>query len=270
MMVFNRFRLAGLLAAAILSAAACSSGSVGNALSGLSGGTGNARLINASPNTAGPLALVVANATINSGITTATPVGTYASVKAGTQSFLISPTAVPAQSKSIAASTFYTVALVGEPGSPDYGEDIFQDTNSLQNSATVRYKVNDAAPAPGSIDVYVFQGTTMPATPTVAGLTAGTDSGSIPNPPGNSYIPAQGSNVVLPSGTYNIVVTPAGVPSTTLFSGSAALSTGFSYSFTIEDATGGTPSSAQVILAIDQPMQTSNQSNLLTDIRRRI
>jgi hypothetical protein len=252
---------------AALLIAGCGSGAVGNAISGAQGGKGDLRAVDAAPDAAGPLSMQVANTTINSGLSDSTPVGPYASIGAGLQNVKISPTNVPAQSKSFAASTFYTAALAGEPGAADYGMYIFQDTNSLPSASSVRFKVNDAAPAPGPIDVYVYQGS-LPNTPTVAGLTAGNDSGSIANPPGNSYIPTTGSATALPAGTYNVTVTPAGNPATTLFTGSAPLNTGVSYSFTVTDVSGDSPSAAGVIMAQDQPMETSNQANLLNYANR--
>lgn len=267
-MLFKRLSSAAALAAITLVASACTSSSVGNLISGATGGKAQVRAIDASPSEPGPLSLVVANTTINSDLTTGTPTGTYALVGAGNQNFQIVPTSIPALTKSVAASVFYTVAIVGEPGLADFNIDMFQDTNSAQSAGTVRYKVNDAAPAPGAIDVYVYQGATLPTLPTVPGLTVGNDSGSIANPPGNSYIPTLGSSTILASGTYVITVTPAGVPGTTLFTGSANLSVGNSYSFTVEDTPGGSSTSVQVILAIDQPVQTSNQSNLLSVVRK--
>jgi hypothetical protein len=248
--------------------AGCTSASVGNAISGATGGRGDLRAIDAAPSEPGPLSLVVASTTINSNLSASVPVGTYALIGAGNQNIQISPTNVPTVSKSFAASVFYTAALVGEPGQADFGLYIFEDTNATASSATVRYKVNDAAPAPGPIDVYVYQGATLPNLPTVPGLTVGNDSGSITNPPGNSYIPTLGSATILPTGVYEITVTPAGNPATTLFHRSITLTAGKSYSFTVEDVPGGSPASAQVILAVDQPVQTNNQSNLMSLIRQ--
>jgi hypothetical protein len=249
---------------AALAIAGCTSSSVGNAIAGATGGKGDLRAIDAAPSEPGPLSLLVANTTINSGLSASVPVGTYALVGAGNQNVQISPTSVGTVTKSFAASVFYTAALVGEPGLADFGLYIFEDTNANASAGTVRYKVNDAAPAPGPIDVYVYQGATLPNLPTVPGLTVGNDSGSIPNPPGNSYIPTLGSATILATGVYNITVTPAGKPATTLFTGSATLTAGKSYSFTVEDVPGGSPASARVILAVDQPAQSSNQSNLLS------
>lgn len=260
---------AAAILALALSLAACG-GSVNNLIAGAAGGKGQVRLVNASPNTAGPLSLIVASTTINSGITNTTPVGVYVPVGAGTQNFVISPTTVSGINKSIAASTFYTVTLLGEMGKPDLGEVIFQDTNSLQNPGSVRFKVNDAAPALGTIDVYVYQGATLPSPATVAGLTAGQDSGSIPSPPGNSYIPPQGSGTTLPSGTYNVAVTAAGSPSTVYFAGSVNMNVNFSYSLTVEDTPSASPTAAQLIFAIDQPPQGSNGGTVLSVTRQRI
>jgi hypothetical protein len=264
-MHFRKLSLIALLAALVV--AGCTSSSVGNAISGATGGKGDLRAVDAAPSEQGPLSLVVASTTINSGLSASVPVGTYALVGAGNQNVQISPTNVPAVSKSFAASVFYTAALVGEPGQADFGVYIFQDTNATASPGTVRYKVNDAAPEPGPIDVYVYQGATMPNLPTVPGLTIGNDSGSIANPPGNSYIPTLGSATILPTGVYEITVTPAGKPTTTLFHGSATLTAGKSYSFTVEDVPGGSPSAARVILAVDQPAQTNNQSNLMSLVR---
>lgn len=267
-MLFKNLSLPATIVALALAATACTSSSVGNLISGATGGKAQVRAIDASPSEPGPLSLVVANTTINSGLTAGTPTGTYALVGAGNQNFQITPTSIPALSKSVAASVFYTFAIVGEPGLADFNTYMFQDTNSQATASTVRYKVNDAAPAPGAIDVYVYRGATLPTLPTVPGLMVGNDSGSIANPPGNSYIPTQGSSTILSSGTYVITVTPAGVPGTILFTNSANLSVGNSYSFTVEDTPGGNAASVQVILAVDQPAQTSNQSNLLSLTRK--
>ena len=263
-----RFKLplAGVLAATLV-LVACSGGTVGNIIAGAAGGKGQVRLVDASPDSAGPLSLVVAATTINSGVSSATPFGIYAQVGAGPQTFTITPSTVPGVNKSIAASTFYTVVLGGQAGNGTLAEYIFQDTNSVQSPTSVRFKVDDAAPALGTIDVYVYQGATLPATPTVAGLTAGQDSGSIASPPGNSYIPPQGSATTLPSGVYTITVTAAGVPGNVLFTGSATLNVNSSYSFIVGDSTAG-PGTARVLLAVDQPPVGSNQSSILTSSRQ--
>ena len=245
----------------------CNSG-INNIIGGASGGKGFARLVDASPNTVGPLSLVVAATTINSGVTTSTPFGVYASVGAGPQSFTITPTSIPGVNKSITPSVNYTAVVLGEQGQPNYGEFIFQDTNALQSPSTVRFKVDDAAPLPGPIDVYIYQGASLPGTPTVAALTVGNDSGSIPSPPGNAYIPPQGSATVLPSGAYNVTVTVAGSPSTVLFTSVANLSVNNSYSFIVEDSPAAVPTQAKVILGIDQPPQAANQASLMTLVRR--
>ena len=252
----------GALSALGAGLAACNS-SLSNVLTGAGGGKAQARLVDASPTTSGTLSLSVANTTINSGITSSMPIGTYASVSSGPQVFQIVPSTVTAVRKSVSPSTFYTVVLLGEQGMANYGEFIFEDTNSLQSATTVRYKVNDASPQAGPVDFYLYTGSTLPLTPSVAGLSVGTDSGSITNPPGNSYIPTLGSSTVLPSGTYTVTVTAAGSPKTVLFTGTATLTVGRSYSFTIEDAKSGAGGAANVILAIDQPVQGSNQSNLM-------
>lgn len=258
--------LAAASAIVVLAFAGCTSSGIGNAISGATGGKGDLRAMDAAPAAPGPLSMLVANTTINSNLTASTPVGVYALVGAGNQNIQISPTNVPTQTQSIAASTFYTMVLAGEPGQADYAMYLLEDTNSSPSASTVRFKVNDAAPAPGPIDVYVYQGA-QPATPTVPGLTVGKDSGSIANAPGNAYIPTLGSATVLPSGSYTITVTPAGTPGTILFTGSANLTTGNSYSYTVEDVSSGSPSAAQVILAIDQPAQVSNQASLMSASR---
>ena len=245
-----------------LSLAACNGG-LSNVVSGVSGGKAQARLLDASPKTAGPLSLSVASTTINSGVTNSTPVGVYASVNTGSQTFQVVPSSVTAVSKTISPSTFYTVVLLGEPGISNYGEFIFQDTNSIQSPGTVRYKVNDASPQAGPVDFYLYQGATLPVTPSVGGLTVGTDSGSIANPPGNSYIPPMGASTLLPSGVYNVAVTAAGRPTTVIFTGTASLVVNHSYSFTITDNAAGTAGGANVILAIDQPAPATNQSNMM-------
>jgi hypothetical protein len=267
-MVTRKSIFAAASAALLFAVAGCTSGGINNLVSGATGGKGQARAIDAAPSAPGPLSMLVANTTINSGLTASMPVGVYASVGAGNQTFQISPTNIPSSTQSIAASTFYTLVVAGEPGQADFGMYLLEDTNSTASASTVRFKVNDAAPAPGPIDVYVYQGV-MPGTPTVAGLTVGKDSGSIANPPGNSYIPTLGSSTVLPSGSYTITVTPAGNPATKLFTGSANLTAGNSYSYTIEDVPSGSPTAAQVILAIDQPAPSSNQSNLMSVARIR-
>lgn len=267
-MFIRKCIFAAASAATLLAVAGCTSNGINNIISGATGGKGQARAIDAAPSAPGPLSMLVANTTVNSGLTASTPVGVYALVGAGNQNFQITPTNIPASTQSIAASVFYSFAVAGEPGQPDFATYLFQDTNSSINPSTVRYKVNDAALAPGAIDVYFYQGT-LPALPTVPGLTVGKDSGSIANAPGNAYIPTLGSSTIVPSGTYTITVTPAGNPSTTLFTGSANLTVGNSYSFTIEDVPSGSASAAQVILAIDQPTQNANQSNLMSVARRR-
>lgn len=248
--------------AAGVSLAACNGG-LSNVVSGVSGGKAQARLLNASPKTTTPLSLSVANTTINSNVTNTTPVGVYSPVNTGSQTFAIVPSTVTAVSKTLTPSTFYTVVLLGEPGQPNYGEFIFQDTNSIQSPGTVRYKVNDASPQAGPVDFYLYQGSTLPTTPTVAGLTVGTDSGSLSNPPGNSYLPPLGSSTILPSGVYTVTLTAAGNPSLKIFTGTASLTVNHSYSFTITDNAAGTAAAANVILAIDQPAPATNQGNLM-------
>lgn len=265
----NRSMTMGLLAAA-LALAAC--GGINNAISGAFGGSGFARLIVASPtSTESNITLSADHGIINSGLSATTRIGPYAKVTAGNVSFDVSDGAgtndiVPAINVNIAASTNDTVVLEGEPGLPDYQAFAFQDTNALNNPATVRFKVNNAAPNLATpVDVYVWpQSQGMPSAPTVPGLGLNQDSGSAASHPGNAYIPQQGSSTTLPAGAYDVAIVAAGtVPngSTDLFDGSGSLNLNVSYSFTIEDLD-ATQNDIGVILSIDEPFQSTNQQSI--------
>lgn len=258
----------GLAAAAAVALGGCSS--VTNAIGGLTGGKGNARLIVASPTTTqSNMSLSADGGTINSGLSAATPIGVFAQVGAGTDTFAVNTGAgtsnlVPTINVNVAASTNYSIVLEGEPGSADYIAFGFQDTNALQNAATVRFKVNNAAPnLTGAVDAYIWLSTNpIPTTPTVAGMGLNQDSGSVANAPGNAYIPQQGSSTILPAGLYDVAIVPAGTTpngTTDLFDGSANLALNTSYSFTIEDVN-ATPNNVAVLLSIDEPFQSQNQS----------
>jgi hypothetical protein len=260
---------AGLLLAAGLALSGCSS--IANRITGF-GQNGFARLIDASPTTtATGIALEADGGTINSGLSAATPIGVYSKVGATSIKFDVntgSGTAdlVPAINVNIAPSTNYSVVLEGEPGAPDYIAFGFQDTNALNNAATVRFKVNHAAPnVAGPIDVYVWLSTTsIPVTPTVPSMSLNQDSGSSPSAPGNAYIPQQGSSTTLPAGLYDIAIVPAGtVPngSTDMFDGSTSFVLNTSYSLTIEDID-ATINHIGVVASIDEPFQTSNQASV--------
>jgi len=262
----NRF-IAAWLAAAVATAAGCNG--LGNTISGSLGGSGNARLIIASPKTTQTgIALQADHGTINSGLSASAAIGTYAKVNAGNVSFDINTGAgtsdlVPAINVNIAASTNYSIVLEGEPGLSDYMAVSFADTNALNNSQTVRFKVNNAAPNLATpVDVYVWLSSqAMPTTPTVPALPLNQDSGSEVNAPGNAYIPTLGSGTILPSGTYNIAIVPQGtIPNGTsdLFDGSTGLNVNISYSFTIEDMN-STQNNIGVLLSVDEPFQTQNQ-----------
>jgi hypothetical protein len=258
---------AGLLLAAGLALSGCSS--VANKIAGL-GQNGFARLIDASPTTAVTgIALEADGGVINSGISSATPIGVYSKVGATSIKFDINTGAsttdlVPSINVSIVPSTNYTIVLEGEPSAADYLAFGFQDTNALNNAATVRFKVNNAAPnATTPLDVYVWLSTTaIPGTPTVPGLALNQDSGSSASAPGNAYIPQQGSNTILPAGIYDIAIVPTGtVPNgtTDLFDGSASLVLNTSYSLTIEDLD-ATSNHIGVLTSIDEPFQGANQA----------
>jgi len=263
----HRFIISGL-AAASLAAAGCNG--VGNTIAGTFGGSGMARLIVAAPTTTQTnIALQADHGTIDSGLSTSTRIGTYAKVNAGNVTFDVNTGAgsgdlVPAINVNVAASTNYSVVLEGEQGHPDYMAFAFQDTNALNNAATVRFKVNNAAPNLATpVDVYIWlAGQGIPGTPTVPGLALNQDSGSAASHPGNAYIPQQGTTTTLPTGTYDIAIAPAGsVPNgvSDLFDGSTALSVNTSYSLTIEDQS-GTQNDIGVIKSIDEPFQSTNQS----------
>ncbi len=258
---------AGLLLAAGLSLSGCSS--VANRIAGF-GQNGFARLIDASPATATTgIALEADGGVINSGISSATPIGVYSKVGATSIKFDVNTgtgTAdiVPAINVGIAASTNYSIVLEGEPGAPNYIAFGFQDTNALNNAATVRFKVNHAAPnVAGPIDVYVWLSTnSIPVTPTVSSLLLNQDSGSVAGAPGNAYIPQQGSNTIWPAGLYDVAIVPAGtVPNgtTDMFDGSTSFVLNTSYSLTIEDLD-ATANHIGVLSSIDEPFQGANQA----------
>jgi hypothetical protein len=258
---------AGLLLAAGLALSGCSS--VANRIAGF-GQSGFARLIDASPTTTQTgIALEADGGVINSGISSSTPIGVYSKVGASSIKFDINTGVgtsdlVPSINVSIVPSTNYTIVLEGEPGAANYVAFGFQDTNALNNAATVRFKVNNAAPnATTPLDVYVWlSSTAIPGTPTVPGLALNQDSGSSASAPGNAYIPQQGSNTIFPAGIYDIAIVPAGgVPNgtTDLFDGSASLVLNTSYSLTIEDLD-ATSNHIGVLTSIDEPFQGANQS----------
>lgn len=262
----NRF-IAAWLAAAVATAAGCNG--LGNTISGTFGGSGDARLIVASPTTTQTgIALLADQGTINSGLSARTPIGTYAKVNAGNVSFDINTGSgtsdlVPAINVDVASSTDYSVVLEGEPGGTDYMALSFADANALNNPNTVRFKVNNAAPNLATpIDVYIWLASqSMPPTATVPALPLNKDSGSEPTPPGDPYIPTLGSSTTLPAGTYDIAIVPQGsVPNgrSDLFDGSTPLNTNVSYSFTVEDMN-ATQNNIGVLVSIDQPVQTQNQ-----------
>lgn len=259
-----------LLLAGGLTLSGCSS--IANKINGL-GQSGNARLIDASPATAQTgIALEADGGVINTGLSSTTPIGVYTKVGATSIKFDVNVGSgtsdlVPAINVSIAPSTNYSIVLEGEPGSADYIAFGFQDTNALNNAATVRFKVNNAAPnLVTPVDVYVWlSGNAIPTTPTVPGLGLNQDSGSSASHPGNAYIPQQGSSTVLPAGTYDIAVVLAGTApngSTDLFDGATPFSLNTSYSLTIEDID-GTANNIGVIASIDEPFQPSNQTSVV-------
>jgi hypothetical protein len=250
-----------------VSAAACNGSGVGNSISGALGSSGEARLVDASPATSQTLSMTADNATIDSNVSAGAPVAPYAKVGAGSINFAVPPTSVT-DTSSVAASTNYSLMLEGEPGLGDYQLFGFADNNALPHSNTVRFKINNAAPdIATAVDVYVWLSTdTIPGTPTVADMSLNQDTGSVPNNPGDSYIPRSTDNTtVLPTGTYDIAVVQTGaVPNGTsdLFDGSVALTVGNSYSLTLQDGPGGATNSVGVIAAIDEPLQTANQANM--------
>jgi hypothetical protein len=258
---------AGLLLAAGLALSGCSS--VANRIAGF-GQNGFARLIDASPaTTATGIALEADGGVINSGISSATPIGVYSKVGATSIKFDVNTGAstadlVPAINVSVVPSTNYSIVLEGEPTAANYIAFGFQDTNALNNAATVRFKVNHAAPnVTTPIDVYVWLSTTsIPGTPTVPNLSLNQDSGSSPAAPGNAYIPQQGSNATLPAGLYDIAIVPAGTApngTTDMFDGSASFVLNTSYSLTIDDLD-ATPNHIGVLTSIDEPFQAANQA----------
>jgi uncharacterized protein DUF4397 len=245
---------------------------ISNALSGATGGSGMARLIDASPTTTQTdISLLADKGTIDSGLSESERIGPYAKVTAGTITFDIntgngSSDLVPAIHVDVAASTNYTIALQGEPGGADYQAFGFTDANAQNVTTTVRFKVNNAAPNLATpVDVYVWQRSQhIPAAPTVAGLALDQDSGSTTNAPGDPYIPVMGSATIMPTGTYDIaIVLTGGAPNgtTDLFDGSVNLDVNNSYSLTIEDMN-ATQNDIGVIASIDEPFQTSNQASV--------
>jgi hypothetical protein len=264
----NGPRIIWLAAAAALVLTGCSS--VSHIIGGPGGGKGNARLVVASLTTPqSNISLTADGGTINSGLSATTPIGVYAPVGAGQDTFAINTgtgtsNLVSTINVSVAASTNYSIVLEGEPGSSDYIAFGFQDTNALNNAATVRFKVNNAAPnLTSAVDVYVWLSTnSIPSTPTVASLGLNQDSGSVAGAPGNAYIPQQGSSTLLPAGVYDVAIVPAGtVPngSSDLFDGSTSLVLNTSYSLTIAD-NNATADNIAVLESIDEPFQSSNQS----------
>ncbi|HEY5095001.1 MAG TPA: hypothetical protein VII69_07805 [Candidatus Eremiobacteraceae bacterium] len=262
-----------LLLVAGVALAGCSS--VANRIGGL-GQNGDARLIDASPATVQTgIALEADGGVINSGLSATTPIGVYSAVGATAINFDVNTGAsttdlVPSIRISIAPSTNYSIVLEGEPGSLNYKAFGFQDTNALPNSATVRFKVNNAAPnLTTPVDVYVWLSTTaIPTTPTVPGLELNQDSGSSATKPGNAYIPQQGSLTTLAAGVYNIdIVAAGGIPNGTsdLFDGTASFVLATTYSLTIQDVD-ATPDNISVLSSIDEPFQGSNQTSVLRRI----
>jgi len=261
---------ATVLLAGGLTLSGCSS--VANRIGGL-GQNGEARLIDASPaSSQASIALEADGGVINSGLSLTTPIGVYSTVGATSIKFDVTTGAgtadlVPPVHVSVAPSTNYSIVLEGEPNSSDYIAFGFQDTNALPNSATVRFKVNNAAPNLATpVDVYVWlSSTTIPGTPTVPGLGLNQDSGSSATKPGDAYIPQQGSSTTMPAGTYEIAVVAAGGVAngtTDLFDGPATLSLATTYSFTIEDLD-ATSNHIGVLTSIDEPFQGSNQSSVI-------
>jgi hypothetical protein len=153
---------------------------------------------------------------------------------------------------------------------------MLQDTNPNNSATTVRYKVNNVAPNLATpVDVYVWpNGTAIPGAPTITALGLDQDTGSMTNPVGNAYIPMSGSATVMPAGLYDIAIVLTGTVAngtTDLFDTTTpALALNNSYSMTIADVT-GTQNDIGLILAIDEPLQSSNQSKprlLLSKHRR--
>jgi hypothetical protein len=255
--------------------AACGGTGIGNAITGALGSTGMARLVDASPTTNQSLSLTADSATIDSGVSTNTPIAPYSRVSAGSINFAAPPTSAT-DTSSIAASTNYSIALEGEPGLADYQLFGFADNNALPKSDTVRFKVNNAAPdLSTNVDVYVWQSiNTIPGVPTVADLALNQDSGSVANAPGDSYIPkSTDSTTVFPSGTYDVAVVQTGAlpnGTTDLFDGSVALTMGNSYSMTIADGVNGGTNNVVLVAGIDEPLQSTVQTNMFSLQRHRI
>jgi hypothetical protein len=264
---FSRVLVA--LAALTLALAGCKS--TNNLINGTTGSSGLARMVVASGSTTDSnLTLLADNGTINSGLSVGTPVGVYSKVSAGSITFTINDGSgggnlVPGIDVDVNASTNYSIALEGEPGQGDYIAFGFQDTNPAPSVTTVRYKVNNAAPNLATpVDFYIWPaGTAIPGSPQVTGLPLNEDTGSMTDAPGNSYIPMTGSATVLAAGQYDVAIVLTGtVPNgtTDLFDAETpALAVNTSYSFTIEDEN-GTQNNIGVVLAIDEPLQSTNQS----------
>ncbi|MBC5806441.1 MAG: hypothetical protein DLM53_11705 [Candidatus Eremiobacter antarcticus] len=103
----------------------------------------------------------------------------------------------------------------------------------------------------------------------VAGLTLNTDSGTVASAPGDSYVPRSTDPAPAPmfqvSGDFNLAVVPSGLrpnASTDLLEATGQLDVGNNYSFTLEDAAGGSFNSMDVLVSIDAPQIGGNQSSL--------
>jgi hypothetical protein len=245
--------------------------SANNVIGGAFGGSGVARMIDDSGSTTQTdVSLLADNGQINTGLGSGTPVGVYSKVSSGNITFDINDGGVTGNlvngiDVSITGSTNYTIVLEGEPLGVDYIAFGFQDTNPNNNAMTVRYKVNNAAPNLATpIDLYIWPAhTAIPGTPTITALGLDQDTGSMANAPGDSYIPKSGSSTVMPAGQYDLAIVLTGTVAngtTDLFDATTPLlSLNNSYSLTVGDLD-GTQNDLEVILAIDEPMQTVNQS----------
>jgi hypothetical protein len=286
MEVTNPVKFSSLFVAAVAASVALAGcNGANNAISGAFGGSGDARAIDASGSTNDTnLSLTADNTQINTGLNATTPVGVYSKVSAGNISFGMNDGAGTASvtsgiSVSVAPSTNYSIVLEGEPGAPDFILFGFADTNALPSANTVRFKVNDAAPnMPTNADVYFWPtGNGIPSSPIVSNIGLNQDTGSMPDAPGNAYIPATGSSQTIAAGTYNVAIVPTGTVangSTDLFDGTTPmLNLNTSYSFTIGDNS-ATQNDIGVILATDEPFTNSNQSthviHLLNKSRKRL
>ncbi|MBC5826183.1 MAG: hypothetical protein GIW99_00590 [Candidatus Eremiobacteraeota bacterium] len=272
---------AAIAAGISLSLALVGCSGANNIVSGSTGAKGFARLIDASPLTTTPLGLQASSTTINSNITSSTPIGPYATVGAGNQQFSVPGLTINNNpfKHSISSATNYTVVVEGEPGATNYQTFIFQDTNPSASPASVRFKVDNAAPnLTTAVDVYVHA-TANPALgiPTIAGLALNNDSGSYPGAPGNSYLPPQPVTTLntYPTSTYALDIVPAGTTPTgtsaDLFFGTTTtlLTAGVSYSFVIYDKS-ATANSIGVLLAQDSPQVQSNQSGTFSAVVHKI